>query len=69
MKALVDSGEVRIEITSISQGSVVVNLTFIVVRPSSSHDISDVSVALINSLTNSSRYTVDRNRTNIRGKS
>ncbi|XP_016897504.1 uromodulin-like 1 isoform X2 [Cynoglossus semilaevis] len=66
MKALVDSGEVRIEITSISQGSVVVNLTFIVVRPSSSHDISDVSVALINSLTNSSRYTVDRNRTNIR---
>ncbi|XP_069366337.1 uromodulin-like 1 [Paralichthys olivaceus] len=64
MKALVDSGQVRIEIRSFSAGSVVVNFTLILI-PSQSHDISNVSVALLNSLMNSSKYAVDRNSTSI----
>ncbi|XP_071317692.1 uromodulin-like 1 isoform X2 [Trachinotus anak] len=58
MKAMVDSGQVRIEIRSFSLGSVVVNFTF-VFTSSQSQDISNVSMALLNSLMDSSKYTVD----------
>ncbi|KAG7516197.1 uromodulin-like 1 [Solea senegalensis] len=64
MKAMVDSGLVRIEITNFSRGSVVVNFKF-VFSPSQSHNISNVSIALLNSLMNSSKYTVDENNTSI----
>ncbi|XP_029375715.1 uromodulin-like 1 [Echeneis naucrates] len=64
MKAMVDSGRVRIEIRSFSLGSVVVNFALIF-TPNQSQDISNVSVALLNSLMNSSTYTVDRNKTSI----
>uniref|UniRef100_A0A3B4V676 Uromodulin-like 1 n=1 Tax=Seriola dumerili TaxID=41447 RepID=A0A3B4V676_SERDU len=64
MKAMVDSGQVRIEIRSFSLGSVVVNFTLIF-TPIQSQDVSDVSTALLNSLMNSSKYSVDRNNTSI----
>ncbi|XP_023273462.1 uromodulin-like 1 [Seriola lalandi dorsalis] len=64
MKAMVDSGQVRIEIRGFSLGSVVVNFTLIF-TPSQSQDVSDVSTALLNSLMNSSKYSVDRNNTSI----
>ncbi|XP_056265316.1 uromodulin-like 1 [Pseudoliparis swirei] len=62
MKAMVDSGRVRIDIRSFSPGSVVVNFT-IVFAPSQSQDIDDVSTALLHSLMNSTKYTVDKNKT------
>ncbi|KAF1378916.1 hypothetical protein PFLUV_G00195460 [Perca fluviatilis] len=62
MKAMVNSGQVRIEITSFSPGSVVVNFT-IIFAPSQSQDISNVSTALLHSLINSTIYTVDENNT------
>ncbi|KAF7650649.1 hypothetical protein LDENG_00122680, partial [Lucifuga dentata] len=64
LKALVDSGKVRIEITSLSSGSVVVNFT-ITFMPSESQDITNVSSALLHSLKNSSMYTVDENSTRL----
>ncbi|KAI3373419.1 hypothetical protein L3Q82_022024 [Scortum barcoo] len=64
MRAMVDSGQVRIEITSFSAGSVVVNFT-IIFTPSQSQDISNVSTALLHSLLNSTKYTVDGNNTSI----
>ncbi|TDH04641.1 hypothetical protein EPR50_G00134810 [Perca flavescens] len=62
MKAMVNSGQVRIEIRSFSPGSVVVNFT-IIFSPSQSQDISNVSTALLNSLINSTIYAVDENNT------
>ncbi|XP_029303425.1 uromodulin-like 1 isoform X2 [Cottoperca gobio] len=62
MKAMVDSGQVRIEIRSFSLGSVMVNFTF-TYAPSQSQDISNVSTALLHSLMNSIKYTVDINNT------
>ncbi|XP_054481207.1 uromodulin-like 1 [Anoplopoma fimbria] len=62
MKAMVDSGQVRIEIKSFSPGSVVVNFT-IVFAPSQNQDIGNVSTALLHSLMNSTKYTVDGNNT------
>ncbi|XP_063751366.1 uromodulin-like 1 [Eleginops maclovinus] len=62
VKAMVDSGQMRIEIRSFSQGSVFVHFT-ITLAPSQSQDISNVSTALQNSLMNSTKYTVDRNNT------
>ncbi|XP_031166762.1 uromodulin-like 1 [Sander lucioperca] len=62
MKAMVDSGQVRIEIRSFSSGSVVVNFT-IIFAPNQSQDISNVSTALLHSLINSTIYTVDKNNT------
>ncbi|XP_060942525.1 uromodulin-like 1 [Limanda limanda] len=57
---------VRIEIRSLSAGSVVVNFTLTLnLTPSQGLDISNVSLALRNSLMNSSKYTVDRNSTSI----
>ncbi|CAB1442635.1 unnamed protein product [Pleuronectes platessa] len=57
---------VRIEIRSFSAGSVVVNFVLtLILTPSQSQDINNVSLALLNSLMNSSKYTVDRNSTSI----
>lgn len=63
MKDLVDSGQVRIEITGFSPGSVVVNF-IIFVAPSKSQDISNVSTALLGSLKNSTKYTVTNTSVN-----
>ncbi|XP_070773809.1 uromodulin-like 1 [Enoplosus armatus] len=59
MKAMV-----RIEIRSFSPGSVVVNFTITFI-PSQNQDISNVSTALLHSLMNSTKYTVDENNTSI----
>lgn len=66
MKALVDSGQVRIEIKGFAMGSVVVNFTIFFI-PSQSQDIMNVSTALLQSLMDSSIYTVDRNNTSVNG--
>ena len=68
MKALVDSGQVRIEIRGFSQGSVVVNFT-IIFNPSQNQDITNVSTALLDSLMHSTKYTVDKNNTSTQGMS
>ncbi|KAK9536120.1 hypothetical protein VZT92_005930 [Zoarces viviparus] len=62
MKAMVDYGYLRIDIRSFSPASVVVNFT-IVFAPSQSQDIGNVSTALLHSLMNSTKYTVDKNNT------
>lgn len=62
--ALVNSGDVRVQITGLAPGSVVVNFT-IIFTPSQSQDILKVSSALMQTLQNSSRYTVDSNNTSI----
>ncbi|XP_017286597.3 uromodulin-like 1 [Kryptolebias marmoratus] len=64
IKAMVDSGQVRIEIRGFSLGSVVVNFT-IIFSQSQSQPISNISTALLDSLMNSTRYTVDSNNTSI----
>ncbi|XP_070700102.1 uromodulin-like 1 [Pempheris klunzingeri] len=63
MKALVDSGQVRIEIRGFSPGSVVVDFT-VIFTPSQSQDISNVSTALLHSLMNSTKYTVENTSIN-----
>ncbi|KAM9348941.1 uromodulin-like 1 [Symphorus nematophorus] len=65
MKAMVDSGQVRIQIRGFSQGSVVVNFTFIFTPSQSQDSVSNVSAALLHSLINSTKYTVDENNTSI----
>ncbi|XP_068456407.1 LOW QUALITY PROTEIN: uromodulin-like 1 [Clinocottus analis] len=62
IKAMVDSGLVRIDIRSFTPGSVVVDFT-IVFAPSQTRDIANVSTALLHSLMNSTKYTVDKNNT------
>lgn len=64
--ALVNSGDVRVQITGLALGSVVVNFT-IIFTPSQSLDILKVSSVLMQALQNSSRYTVDSNNTSIDG--
>ncbi|KAM4545907.1 uromodulin-like 1 [Odontesthes bonariensis] len=64
VKEMLDSGGMRIEIRGFSLGSVVVDFT-IIFSPSQSQGISDVSTALVHSLLNSSKYTVDINNTRI----
>ncbi|XP_062289704.1 uromodulin-like 1 [Scomber scombrus] len=64
MKDMVDSSQVRIEIRGFSPGSVVVTFR-IIFPPDQSQDIKNVSNALLNSLMNSSKYTVDENNTSI----
>lgn len=64
--ALVNSGDVRVQITGLALGSVVVNFT-IIFTPSQSLDILKVSSVLMQVLQNSSRYTVDSNNTSIDG--
>lgn len=63
---MVDLGQVRIEIRNFSPGSVMVNFTIVFI-PSQSLDISNVSTAVLQSLTNSSTYTVDQNSTSLNG--
>ncbi|XP_026128824.1 uromodulin-like 1 [Carassius auratus] len=58
--ALVISGQVVIQITSLSPGSVIVNFS-IIFQPDSSLNIFSVSSALMGSLQNSSIYVVDSN--------
>ncbi|XP_051540914.1 uromodulin-like 1 [Myxocyprinus asiaticus] len=55
---LVISGQVTIQITSLSPGSVIVNFSFVFLS-SSNLNIFNVSTALMGSLLNSSIYTVD----------
>ncbi|XP_008285511.1 uromodulin-like 1 [Stegastes partitus] len=64
MRHLVDSGQVQIEIRGFSPGSVVVNFTM-TFATNQSQDVRNVSTALLHSLMNSSKYTVDENNTSI----
>ncbi|XP_061558480.1 LOW QUALITY PROTEIN: uromodulin-like 1 [Phycodurus eques] len=64
MRAMVNSGQVRIEIRNLSPGSVLVNFT-VIFSPSQEQDIQNTSTALLYSLMNSSIYTVDENNTSI----
>lgn len=66
IKAMVDSGQVRIEIQSFYLGSVVVDFS-IIFNPSPGQAVGNVSSALVQSLMNSSRFTVDGNSTSING--
>ncbi|XP_030648093.1 uromodulin-like 1 [Chanos chanos] len=62
IQQLVDSGQVRVEITRLSRGSVVVDFR-IVFMPTSTQNTMSVSAALMGSLLNSTRLSVDRNIT------
>ncbi|XP_040038682.2 uromodulin-like 1 [Gasterosteus aculeatus] len=62
MKAMMGSGQVRMDIRSFSPGSVVVNFT-IVFASNQSQDIGHMSKALLDSLMNSTKYKVDQNNT------
>ncbi|XP_030603045.1 uromodulin-like 1 [Archocentrus centrarchus] len=64
MRAMVDSGQVEIEIRSFSPGSVVVDFSIVFI-PSQNQSISNVSTAVLHSLMNSVKYTVDKNNTSI----
>ncbi|XP_061752413.1 LOW QUALITY PROTEIN: uromodulin-like 1 [Nerophis ophidion] len=64
MKAMVDSGQVRIEIRNFSPGSVVVSITLIF-SPSPKQDITNTSTDLLYALINNSIYIVDENDTHI----
>ncbi|CAL8266829.1 unnamed protein product [Merluccius merluccius] len=59
---LVKSGKVRIEITSVSWGSVVVNFTIVSAQ---NYDTPSVSDAVLSSLLNSSNYYLDENSTRV----
>ncbi|KAI7793782.1 putative uromodulin-like 1, partial [Triplophysa rosa] len=60
IRKLIISGLVTIQITSLSNGSVIVNFS-IVFPPNNNLDMLNVSTALMESLQNSSVYTVDKN--------
>ncbi|KAF4108061.1 hypothetical protein G5714_010820 [Onychostoma macrolepis] len=60
IRALVISGQVIIQITSLSSGSIIVNFS-IIFQPGSNLSMSIVSSALMGSLQNSSVYEVDSN--------
>nr|XP_061801584.1 uromodulin-like 1 [Nerophis lumbriciformis] len=62
IKAMVNSGQVRIEIRHLSPGSVVVNFT-VIFSPDQEQDIRNTSSALLYSLMNSSIYVMDENNT------
>ncbi|KAJ7996743.1 hypothetical protein DPEC_G00240190 [Dallia pectoralis] len=62
--ALVTSGHVRVLITGLAPGSVIVNFT-VIMTPSQFHDILNVTSVLMEALQNSSTYTVDANQTYI----
>ncbi|XP_034035012.1 mucin-5AC [Thalassophryne amazonica] len=64
IKALMDSGQVRLVIVGFSPGSVIVNFT-IISAEALSQNLSSVSTAVLHSLKNSSKYTVDENKTSI----
>lgn len=58
VKAMWESGQVRVEVRGFSPGSVVANLTLIF-TPSQSQDIFNASAAVLQSLINSTKYSVD----------
>ncbi|CAJ1064721.1 uromodulin-like 1 isoform X3 [Xyrichtys novacula] len=64
VKAMVNSGQVIIEIRGFSPGSVMVNLTLIFTT-SQKQDIMNVSTDVMNSLLKSVKYKVDINNTSI----
>ncbi|XP_056592036.1 uromodulin-like 1 [Triplophysa dalaica] len=64
MRELILSGLVTIQITSLTNGSVIVNIS-IIFLPNNNLDMLNVSTALMESLKNSSVYTVDKNSTHI----
>lgn len=66
---MVDNDQVRIEIRGFSPGSVVVNITVIFTPRQSQDSISNVSTALLHSLMNSPKYTLDQSNTSINGMS
>lgn len=66
MRELILSGLVTIQITSLTNGSVIVNIS-IVFLPNNNLDMLNVTTALMESLKNSSVYTVDKNSTHIDG--
>ncbi|XP_070411755.1 uromodulin-like 1 [Nothobranchius furzeri] len=63
-KAMVDSGDLRIEITGFSPGSVVVNFT-IIFSQSQSQTMTAVTTVMVHSLMNSSKFILDPNNTSI----
>ncbi|KAM9788981.1 uromodulin-like 1 [Neosynchiropus ocellatus] len=64
LEALANSGQLRIEIKNFSPGSVFVNFTIVLI-PSESQDITNTSKVVLNSLTDSYKFTVDENSTSI----
>lgn len=58
VRALWDSQQARVEIRGFSSGSVIVNL-LIIFTPSNSSDILNASAAIVGTLMNSTKYTVD----------
>lgn len=66
LKTMVNSGQVRIEIRNLSPGSVVVDF-IVIFSPGQEQDIRNTSTALLDSLRNSSIYTMDENNTSITG--
>lgn len=68
VKAMWESEQVRVEVRGFSPGSVVAHLT-IVFTPSQSQDIINVSAAVLQSLMNSTKYSVDPHSINVTGTS
>lgn len=66
VKALWESGQVRVEVRGFSPGSVVANLT-IIFTPSPSQDIINASAAVLQSLINSTKYSVDPHSIDVTG--
>ncbi|XP_051903713.1 uromodulin-like 1 isoform X2 [Hippocampus zosterae] len=64
LKTMVNSGQVRVEIRNLSPGSVVVDFT-VIFSPGQEQDIRNTTTALLDSLRNSSIYTMDENNTSI----
>lgn len=60
------SEQVRVEVRGFSPGSVVANLA-LVFSPSQSQDVTKVAAALLQSLMNSSKYSVDPHSVNVTG--
>lgn len=66
VKAMWESGQVRVEVRGFSPGSVVANLT-IIFTPSQSQDIVNVSAAILQSLRNSTKYSMDPHSIDVAG--
>lgn len=66
VKAMWESGQVRVEVRGFSPGSVVANLT-IIFTPSQSQDIVNASAAILQSLMNSTKYSVDPHSIDVTG--
>lgn len=61
-----DSKQVRVEIRGFSSGSIVANLT-IIFSPSHSRDILNGSAAVVGSLMNTTKYSVDSSSVYVTG--